>query len=96
MDGMTAWGFGQEEWVVRKAEEKGSLLHDLEDGALDRRGVAGVGERTEIEGDDGDAVGELLCVGQSATARLVDGVATYRHICGRSRASKSGRGSTGR
>jgi hypothetical protein len=50
---------GKEERVVRETKEQGCFFHDLENGVLDW-GSMRVRKWVEIEGDNRDAVGELL------------------------------------
>lgn len=49
----------EKERVVWKAVEQRGLLHYLEDGALDRSS-SGLGHGIEIQGYNGDTIGELL------------------------------------
>lgn len=58
-----------EEGVVRKAVQERSLLHHLEDGVLNWRGVC-TGERVQVDSDDGDTVRELLDVLASGVQRV--------------------------
>jgi len=60
LDSVTSGRLGEEEGVIRQAEEQRCLLLDLPYGVLNRRCV-GVGHRIKVERDDRDAVGELLC-----------------------------------
>ena len=62
LDGVVAAGAlaGVEEGVVGEAVEEGGLLHHLEDGVLDRRGVC-AGQWVQVQTDDRDSVRELLC-----------------------------------
>ena len=50
----------KEEWIVWETEKEGRLLLDLPHAMLNRRGV-GVRDWVEVQRDDRDAVGELLC-----------------------------------
>jgi hypothetical protein len=50
---------GKEERVVRETKEQRYFFHDLENGVLDWGSVR-VRKWVEIEGDNRDAVGELL------------------------------------
>lgn len=56
---MSANLFRQEVGVIGKAEEQGCFLDNLMNGVLDWRSDR-VGQRVEVEGDDGDTIGELL------------------------------------
>ena len=51
---------GIEEGVVGEAVEEGGLLHHLEDGVLDRRGIC-AGQWVQVQTNDRDSVRELLC-----------------------------------
>lgn len=51
---------GGEKGIVGETVEKGGLFHDLVDRVFDRWGVFDVGQRIEVQGDDCNAVGELL------------------------------------
>lgn len=59
MDSVAPKGLWEEEWVIRKTKEKRGFLHDLEDGVLDRW-RRGIGNRVQIERNNGDSVRELL------------------------------------
>jgi hypothetical protein len=48
-------GLGQEEWVIREAEQQRGLFHDLEDRIFDGWRV-GVGQRIKVEGDYGNPI----------------------------------------
>ena len=60
LDGMAIGALGEEEGVVGKTEEEGRLLLDLPHAVLDWWGV-GVGNGVEVQRDDRDSVGKLLC-----------------------------------
>ena len=88
---------GIEEGVIGETVQERCLLHDLEDGMLNR-GRIGTGEGVEVERDDRDPVGELLYSRMSAWRDPRDHTPprTHRRISSQSRASRSGIGSRAR
>ena|SRR6267142_1345937 len=60
LDRMVRWASGGgEERVVRKTVEKRDFFHDLENRALDRRGIR-IREGVEVDRDDGNPIRELF------------------------------------
>jgi hypothetical protein len=97
LDGVAVGALGQEEGVIGETEEERRLLLDLPHAVLDRRGI-GVGHRVEVQRDDRDTVGELLCKKSKSASEKSGGERetknTHQHTSSPNTTSRNGKGST--